>query len=199
MRIPPDGYESSYPLPDNCMFMMPYFRYHVEEWQDRKEEILSDLSTFHDEVILKDPAEINDTCHTSYYEDTDYSEFKPFIDLLGPYLQRLSTEAMGKGFYRKPIDNITRIWFQVQEEGEFHSLHNHGANGWSAVFYADYDEEVHEATKFYSSMFTCNGEIMHFQPGVREGDIIIFPSQVFHESPVNRSEKSRTIISLNMT
>ncbi len=199
MKIPSGGYESSYPLPENCMFMMPYFRYHVEEWQDRKEEILSDLYAFHDGVITKDPSEISDTCHTSYYEETDYKEFKPFIDLLGPYLQRLSMEAMNKGFYRKPIDNITRVWFQVQEQNEYHSMHNHGAIGWAAVFYADYDNEVHEATKFYSTMFTCNGEIMSFQPGCKEGDIIFFPSQVFHESPITRSEKSRTIISLNMT
>jgi len=181
------------------MFAMPYFRYHVEEWQDRKEEILSDLYSFHEKVLEQDPAELNDTCHTTFYEKTEFAEFKPFIDLLGPYLQRLSKEAMDRGFYRKPIDNIKNVWFQVQEQYEFHSLHNHGMEGWSAVFYADYDNEVHEATKFYSSMFTCHGEIMSFQPGCSEGDLIVFPSQVFHESPVTKSEKSRTIISLNMT
>ena len=174
MKIPPNGYESSYPLPDNCMFAMPYFRYHVEEWQDRKEEILSDLYSFHEKVLEQDPAELNDTCHTTFYEKTEFAEFKPFIDLLGPYLQRLSKEAMDRGFYRKPIDNIKNVWFQVQEQYEFHSLHNHG-------------------------MFTCHGEIMSFQPGCSEGDLIVFPSQVFHESPVTKSEKSRTIISLNMT
>ena len=206
MKIPPNGYESSYPLPNNCMFMMPYFRYHVEEWQDRKEEILSDLFSYHEKLLKTDPAELHDTCHTTFYDPfhdrnkkTEFAEFKPFIDLLGPYLQRFSAEALEKGFYRKPIDNIRNIWFQVQEQYEFHSMHNHGAEGWSAVFYADYDHGVHEATKFYSSMFTCHGEIMSFQPGCSEGDLIVFPSQVFHESPVTKNEKPRAIISLNMT
>ena len=196
--IPNKGYASAYPLPENCMFMTPYFQYHIEEWSDRKEEILSDLYSYHDSVINKEPEDLGDTCHTSYYEKSEYEEFRPFMEILGPYLQRFSSEILHKKFYRKPIDDINRIWFQVQEQYEFHALHNHGPEGWSAVFYADFNPKVHETTRFCSTYFTCDGELLTFQPGCKEGDIIIFPSQINHESVINRSSQSRTIISLNM-
>jgi ectoine hydroxylase-related dioxygenase (phytanoyl-CoA dioxygenase family) len=37
-----------------------------------------------------------------------------------------------------------------------------------------------------------------FQPPIEEGDMIIFPSNIIHEAPVNISEVRRTIISYNL-
>ena len=37
-----------------------------------------------------------------------------------------------------------------------------------------------------------------FQPKVKEGDMILFPSSLLHEAPLNKSDKRRTIISYNI-
>ena len=42
------------------------------------------------------------------------------------------------------------------------------------------------------------GYIEHFEPPVKEGDLIIFPSTVPHRAFVNASDTQRTIISFNM-
>jgi hypothetical protein len=177
------------------MFFIPHFQYHIEEWADQKDQILSDLYAFHSRVV---ECNEGDTMHSSYYEDTDYSEFQPFIDMIAPYLRMMSAEVLEKGYSEKPIDDISRIWFQIQKQYEYHSLHNHGMRGWSAVFYADFNPAVHEATKFYCPIYTVDGELATFQPSVREGDLFIFPAQINHESVVQRSEITRTIISLNL-
>jgi hypothetical protein len=177
------------------MFYIPHFQYHIEEWSNQKEEILSCLYSKH-----KGVTECNegDTMHSSYFEKTDYSEFQPFLNMISPYLKQMSVEILEKGYSQKPIDEISRIWFQIQKQYEFHSLHNHGPDGWSAVFYADYDPQEHESTKFYCPVTTVDGQLFTFQPGVQEGDLVIFPAQINHESVVNRSQKSRTIISFNL-
>ena len=177
------------------MFFIPHFQYHVAEWADLKETILSDLFAHHSRVVESNEG---DTMHSSYFEKTDYSEFQPFIDMIAPYLRMMSAEVLEKGYSEKPIDEICKIWFQIQKQYEYHSLHNHGAKGWSAVFYADFNPAVHEATRFYCPIYTVDGELATFTPNVREGDLFIFPAQVNHESVVQRSEIDRTIISLNL-
>jgi len=37
-----------------------------------------------------------------------------------------------------------------------------------------------------------------FQPNVKEGDMILFPSSLLHEAPLNKSNVRRTIISYNI-
>ena len=177
------------------MFHIPHYQYHVEEWADHKDSILNGLHTSFPNVM---ECNEGDTMHSSYFEKTDYSEFQPFLDLVAPYLQMMSAEVLKQGFSEKPIDEITRIWFQIQKQYEYHSLHNHGMKGWSAVFYADFNAAVHESTKFYCPIYTVDGDLATFQPNVKEGDLIIFPAQINHESVVQRSEIDRTIISFNL-
>ena len=58
---------------------------------------------------------------------------------------------------------------------------------------------IHEATKFYSPFNDpATGDLMEYQPFVKEGDLVIFPSYLLHEGPVNKSDKERVIVSFNI-
>jgi len=179
------------------MFYIPHFHYHIDEWAQVKDATLSALHTKHKNVIDSDLGE-EDTLRSTYREQTDGTEFQPFISIISPYLERVSFEIQKTGFYNKTLSDIKDIWYQVQNHCEYHPLHNHGFEGWSAVFYAEYDQLVHESTKFYCPLNTASGHLYVFQPDVKEGDLVIFPSQINHESVVNTSDKPRSIISFNL-
>jgi ectoine hydroxylase-related dioxygenase (phytanoyl-CoA dioxygenase family) len=42
------------------------------------------------------------------------------------------------------------------------------------------------------------GQYETYEPKVKEGDLIIFPSTIQHEASTNMSNKRRTIISFNL-
>ena len=39
---------------------------------------------------------------------------------------------------------------------------------------------------------------MEYQPIVKEGDLLIFPSSLLHEGPMNKSDHERVIVSFNI-
>lgn len=185
------------------MFLIPHFHYHIKEWKYYKKTILSELYKFHYDIIEK----IQYPMQTSFNSKTDYSEFKPFVDLIHPYIDTMCSELSENnsddsekkyGITKCNNYKLTSIWIQIQKQNQYHSLHNHGIIGWSGVFYAEFNCDVHESTKFYCPMSNVDGEIFSFQPKVKEGDLIIFPSQINHESLVQKSNIKRTIISFNL-
>ena len=59
-----------------------------------------------------------------------------------------------------------------------------------SFLYVDYDTEEHEATKFHCPFLeSATGRNLTYQPTVREGDLIIFPSYILHEAPINPARK----------
>ena len=67
--------------------------------------------------------------------------------------------------------------------------------------YVDYDPSVHKSTKFYNPFPNAilGGYLEDSHIDVKEGDLLVFPSNVLHESVSNDSDIPRTIISFNFT
>ena len=95
---------------------------------------------------------------------------------------------------------FNRLWWQTTYKGDFHTPHDHGMEGWSAVFYAQFNPEVHRPTTFYRP-YPAPMDVVPpvFNPKVKEGDLFIFPSFILHEAPINTSDEPRTIISFNLS
>jgi hypothetical protein len=165
------------------MFTIPYYHYNIKEWSQFKQEILSSLKVKNPERV---PEHVKVTMTTDYWDDYNPDDYKKFIEMVKPYL-----------FEVPDISIITRVWFQTSTKNQYHGVHTHGALGWSAVFYADFDKTIHIPTTFYCPYHDVKGEIKDFCPDAEEGDIVIFPSFLLHEGPVNTSDVPRTIISFN--
>ncbi len=171
------------------MFEIPHHHIHIKEWADRKGSVLSTLRVKSPERVSKNT---DDCITTSYWDDFDYNEHIDFLNMLHPYLGPLHKEL--------EVQRITRLWYQTSYKNGYHTPHDHGYEGWSAVFYANFNPEVHTATTFYRPFFSPNNKVHQiFRPKVVEGDLFIFPAFVMHESPINKSDVPRTIISFNLS
>tara|TARA_R100000005_G_C4973429_1_gene185612 strand:- start:53 stop:613 length:561 start_codon:yes stop_codon:yes gene_type:complete len=169
------------------IFKLSIFKGHVENWQDNKAEILS---------MLDDVTPYNG--QISDFQTHHQKGIKPkYTKRLMEVLDGVFCDFEDVFPYAYEIRNI---WCQRYEESAHHGIHNHGAVGYSMVFYAQFDKNCHQGTTFISPFNNwLNGNAIYHTIDVDEGDVVFFPSFILHECiPVKNNDKERIIFSLNM-
>ena len=173
-------------------FRIPMIIIPVMNWEKKKEYInLPEYTDAH----LEQGVTVYTDFFDNYQSDTQPEYADRLFKALKPELEDFKCE---KFLPEGPIQ-IPYAWFQTALKGNRHALHNHGQTGFSAVLYYDFDPEQHQATTFYCPFNHYNtGSEMSFTPRCNEGDLVIFPSYILHESQPHTSDKPRTIVSWNM-
>ena len=172
------------------MFSVPLFKYRIRNWYENKQELYDLIPKWDDSIR-------DGKVYTDYHNKKGH---KPLyadmvLDLIQPFFINFTKDMENKkvGLYD--------MWCQTSYRGQKHNLHNHGYLGWAAVLYVEFDPQVHRATSFLSPFNNpYDGNINYHIPNfVEEGDLIVFPSTIAHQSLENESDKPRTIISFNFT
>ena len=171
------------------MFSVPLVKYHIVNWKENKKRILESLPKLNQEHLGRDVG-----LYTDFFEVIKNNNLPTYsnvvIDIIKPYLA---------DFTQQRCVEFTNMWFQTAFKGNSHGLHNHGHSGWSSVIYVEFNPQFHTSTKFISPFNNpWDGNLVDFMPEVQEGDMIIFPSTLTHESLPNQSEVRRTIVSYNL-
>lgn len=86
---------------------------------------------------------------------------------------------------------LSNYWFQQYTKNLQHGWHHHYGCLYHAIYYC----ELPEGTP--PTMVRLPGGF-EFTPNVKEGDILIMPSIYMHTSPINKSDKRKTIIAVNI-
>jgi hypothetical protein len=95
--------------------------------------------------------------------------------------------------------NLKNVWVVHYEKYQEHIIHSHGPTGLSGVIYLNYDEKEHESTKYLMPFLNpVNQNSLIYQEDVKEGDLVMMPSFINHFTPINKSEKIRSIIGFDM-
>tara|TARA_Y100000022_G_C13219377_1_gene361569 strand:- start:16 stop:600 length:585 start_codon:yes stop_codon:yes gene_type:complete len=171
------------------MFSVPLVKYHIVNWKENKKRILESLPKLNQEHLDRDVG-----LYTDFFEVIKNNNLPTYsnvvIDIIKPYLADFTQQRRAE---------FTNMWFQTAFKGNSHGLHNHGHSGWSSVIYVEFNPQFHTSTKFISPFNNpWDGNLVDFMPEVQEGDMIIFPSTLTHESLPNQSEVRRTIVSYNL-
>jgi hypothetical protein len=87
---------------------------------------------------------------------------------------------------------INNIWFQQYGKNGTHGWHIHG-DSYTGVYYVDFKKN-YAKTELINPM--DNKKIII---NAKEGDIIIFPSFIIHRSALQKVDKTKTIISFNLS
>ena len=174
------------------MFHIPLFSYRFANWSSKfKEEVLNQLEC--------SPLKKKNRVQTDYMEERENRPpYKEFIsdcieDKLNDFCQDIQISR-----HNLVIDDM---WYETAKKYDNHAVHNHKAYGYSACWYVDFDSTEHTSTIFYSPFNNfINGDLMNYQPSnVMEGDLILFPSTIMHETSCNESSKDRTVVSFNVS
>ncbi len=176
------------------MFSIPLIRYKIENWEHNKKRILDALPP---EELHKgyNNGRNDQGMITDYHAQHDHKEeLAPYIpvvvNIIKPYLKQFAPDI--------PI-HFTDIWYQKYYKHDYHMTHNHGGVGWSGIIYVELDADSHDSTYFFPPFGNpFDGANNEYKPKVEEGDMLLFPSSILHESSINRTDKRRTIISYNI-
>lgn len=175
------------------IFDVPMFGpYQVENWsKDLKKDLLTRFSNSNHHM---DGCVITDYQHGGVVNFPDYKNF--VLEILEPSLREFSDDI------EIPLENVLiyDMWYETSNEHGHHNIHTHGAIGYSACFYVDFDSAIHEGTVFLSPLHNfITGLVNNYQvKDTQEGSVIFFPSCVMHSAPCNDNKKSRTVCSFNM-
>jgi len=180
-------------------FLLTFFQVSIENWTDKKQKLL-DLVDWEDKECW------TDDFFTDYYKNIYKHEMrapyhKEFVNILKKDLNDLvrSIEKSALNRYNHTFNmQITNLWAQQYLDTQHMPPHTHEPSGFSAVLYAEFDNKEHEATKFWAPFKnTIDAMDYRFDPKVKEGDILVFPSYLLHYATPNTSDKRRTIFSFN--
>ena len=97
-----------------------------------------------------------------------------------------------------PIDTfehpefIKNYWFQQYKNGDIHNWHRHFGCSFNVVYFVELPEK-NLSTEFKSPI----SEKIHTIEA-KEGDILFFPSFLIHRSPLNKTNKRKTVVAFNL-
>jgi hypothetical protein len=121
-----------------------------------------------------------------WHSSTEFD--RPWINFVKPILQNYMI-IMGNAIgYEKPT--ITDLWFQQYHESNYHDWHIHGQQ-MVGVYYTELPEGTPK-----TEMVAPFLHKEKFFADVKEGDILIFPSEIVHKAPIVGKTR-KTILSWN--
>ena len=109
------------------------------------------------------------------------------------YVKPIIVDSVSETFSHFKINGIvfSNFWFQQYHNSDFHGWHVHMHCHWTNVYFV----ELPDLNIKTEIMKFGNNELISYD--VQEGDIISFPSMLYHRSPPNLSNTRKTIISFN--
>tara|TARA_B100000902_G_scaffold67021_1_gene73326 strand:+ start:4071 stop:4640 length:570 start_codon:yes stop_codon:yes gene_type:complete len=168
------------------IFDFPIYHRTLLNWEEKKDQLLELRSKYLRHIKVENII-------TDYRSTNNYSE--KVYEILRKDVNSFYNEFRLENYF------IRNSWIEVAEKNMDHKIHNHGATGFSAVVYMDYNPKYHTPTHFLSPFgdFETGTSRVFVPPKIAEGSIIIFPSMLNHFTIPNDSDVPRTILSFNMS
>jgi len=109
---------------------------------------------------------------------------REYWDYLFPYLEKFFLNMASN--LKSQYYIIHKAWYQQYNKQCFQGWHNHSGCQFSSVYFLELPN-TQIATEFYDGT----------KVKVKEGDILTFSSHLYHRSPINNSDKRKSVIVFN--
>lgn len=192
-----DNPSADYLIP---LYSVPLLHLKIEDWEYKKKSFF-DIYNIRssDNNIFKSNSKSKFEVETDYHYNL--SE-EPSTSLSECIVNNLSNELeIITNIYQMDI-SVENCWFEKSVKGKYHSVHNHGHTGLSAVLFMKFDPKFHTPTVFINPMSASDGRCgpqNEMPPGIREGSLIVFPAFVNHYTSPCETDEERIILSFNMS
>jgi len=170
------------------IFSIPLIHLQLDEWEFKKKEIIKLFSSSNLKIDKLEKVKSDFFTKKKNYNNKIQKIFSNEI-------KSLEEVVNSENFI------VSNSWIESAEKNMYHQIHNHGALGYSAVCFVDYDETHHSPTQFVSPFNNFfNGSILSYSPEqISEGSLLFFPSMIHHYTTPNESDIERTILSFNLS
>jgi|LakMenEpi03Aug12_release.lakeMendotaPanAssembly.Ray.scaffolds.fasta_scaffold736152_1 uncharacterized protein (TIGR02466 family) len=198
------------------LFSGPFvFHTQAKNHQTYKNEILSKIILEYDENKFKDEYLWTPTSKSGV--KTNYSNMNfsllttdQYKDIVWDSVEKLISHLYSEYSPIKPSNNppsiydcdISSIWWNIYASGDYVELHNHCPAGVSGIYLIDLPEDTKNTTVFvHNNDYALSHNVQmwsqkHIADYAKEGDVILFPSSMYHY--VNASSGRKVSISFNV-
>ena len=161
------------------MFYIPLFHYQIDDWSNVKPKLLEAIK----EIPRSDPN-----------KPAGQPAPRNILDIIHQPIQNFISDM------KLQVEDVDfNMWWQCYERNEGHRPHAHGEANFGSTLFLNFIPDTHPPTRFYApyNNFLTGNTCIHEQ-NVKEGDMILFPGTVMHESPINKSSIPKKIIAMNL-
>lgn len=157
----------------------------IKEHQQNKDTLLSLINKMEYSKINNGKDVISKTdWNLSQNTKREYVSF--FLSMITPYMNIMANKLKCKSW------DIHNAWYQIYKKGDTHSWHIHQQVNYTNIYYVDLPEE-----KIQTQLYDIIENKIIDEIQIKEGQLFTFPAHIIHRSPINTSDKNKTIISFN--
>lgn len=194
------------------MFAVPLLHIKISNWQDKKDKLLELFESGKEWLNCLDTVnttystgkQLKDKTRKEILERNNWNKhFFETIDDIFYEEKKIIYETFGNPEeFPEQTAKIEYAWFQEQIKGMFHGPHTHGCapGRLASVCFIEFDENIHTPTEFISPFHNIlEKDQIHREKNITSGSLIVFPANTIHYTLPNQFEKSRIILSMNIT
>ena len=189
------------------LFPTPVFHFRVENYQ----ELNTELENYILNLKKKDEKGIKKSnaggWHSYNFDINNDNTAKKFAKIFEEFYKKIIINKMGWKYDSNKV-KMEAMWSIINKKGSFNIQHNHPNSYLSAAYYVRHPEKSgnirffdpreqknirYPKIKKYTDL---SAVIIEKDP--KEGDLLIFPSYLYHSVGENLSEDDRIIVSFNV-
>ena len=189
------------------LFPVPIFQYKIENYQEINQELLNYILELQKKNKIGNTHSNKGGWHSPNFDLVNEGPPINFINKFKDFLKHIISSDMGWEYIPNK-QRIVSMWAIINKKNSFNVMHNHQNCYLSASYYVRKPEDSGDITFFdpkeaktyrfpkiekYTEYST---EIVTIEPG--EGDLLIFPSYLYHSVGENLSDDNRVVVSFNI-
>ncbi len=188
------------------LFPSPIFHLKVKNYKEVNDELKSyilDLKTKDNKGQKKSNY---GGWHSPFFNQED-KPLQKFIEIVKNFLKEIIVNEMGWEYNAEKV-HIAVMWSIINKKNSFNIQHNHPNSFLSAAYYIQTSENSGSINFFdpkeqknirypkIKNFTELSAAVTSLEP--KEGDLLIFPSYLYHSVSENLSDNDRIIISFNV-
>ena len=157
----------------------------IKEHQQNKDTLLSLINKM-EQSKINDGNDVISKTDWNLPENTKREYVNFFYSMITPYMNIMANKLKCKYW------DINNTWYQVYKKQDTHGWHTHPGVNYTNIYYINLPEE-----KIKTQLYDIIENKIIDEIQVKEGQLFTFPAHIIHRSPINTSDKNKTIISFN--
>ena len=189
------------------LFSVPIFHYKLENYKETNKELLNYILELQKNDKIGNTHSNKGGWHSQNFDIVNQGPPINFLNKIKDYLKHIMSNEFGWRYVPNK-QRIVAMWAIINKKNSFNVTHNHQNCYFSAAYYVKKPKNSGDITFFdpkeaktyrfpkIEKYTEYSAETVTIKP--EEGDLLIFPSYLYHSVDKNLSEDDRIIVSFNV-
>ena len=191
----------------HSLFSVPIFHYKLDNYKAINKELLNYILELQKSDKTGNAHSNKGGWHSQNFDIVNQGPPINFLNKIKDYLKHIISNEFGWKYVPNK-QRIVAMWAIINKKNSFNVMHNHQNCYFSSAYYVKKPKNSGDITFFdpkeaktyrfpkIEKYTKYSSEAVTIKP--EEGDLLIFPSYLYHEVGVNLSEDDRVVISFNV-